>query len=169
MSTNKKTGSVAKTRHLTLAAMTAALYILLTVLSSTLNLASSAIQLRLSEALTVLPCFFSSAVPGLFAGCLLANLLTGAPIWDVLFGAIATLLGAAGAYALRRHPLLAVLPAIASNTLIIPFVLRYAYGIKNALPFLFLTVGIGEALSAGVLGILLYRVLLRIPSLRDHQ
>lgn len=169
MRTNKKTGSVAKTRHLTLAAMTAALYILLTVLSSMLNLSSTAIQLRLSEALTVLPCFFSSAVPGLFAGCLLANLLIGAPLWDVLFGAFATLLGAAGAYALRRHPYLAVLPAIAANTVIVPLVLRYAYGLKNAFPFLVLSVGIGEVLSAGVLGILLYRVLLRIPSLRDGQ
>lgn len=153
-----------KRRHLlflTRASLIAALYVLFTFLSSLLGLSSGVIQFRLAEALCVLPVFTSAAIPGLTVGCLLANLLTGCAPWDIAIGPLATLLGAFGAYLLRRRPPLAVLPNIASNTVIVPFLLRYVYAAPDSLPFLFLTVGIGEIVCGGVLGILFLPVLRR--------
>ena len=144
------------TRHLTVAAAIAALYVVLTGLSALLGLDKGAIQFRISEALTVLPCLTPAAIPGLAIGCALAGVLTAAMPLDVLFGSLATLLGALVAYALRRlSPWLAPLPNIVANTVIIPFVLSYVYLVPDGLPFLFLTVGIGEILSSGVLGLVL--------------
>lgn len=135
--------------------MTAALYVALTMLSHLFGLASGAIQFRISEALCVLPVFTAAAVPGLSVGCFLANLLTGAAIWDVIFGSLATLIGAYGAYLLRRLKYFAPLPTIISNVLIVPYVIKYAYSVDNGIPYLMLTVGIGEIVCAGALGILL--------------
>lgn len=140
---------------LTQGALIAALYTALTYLANALGLANGAVQVRFSEALTILPVFTPAAVPGLFVGCLLANLLTGAAIWDILFGSLATLLGAIGTYLLRRHEKLAAVPPILANLLIIPFVLKWAYGVSEALPYLFLTIGLGEVISCGVLGMIL--------------
>ena len=146
-----------KTRYLVRAAVIAALYVVLTYLSAALGLSGQAlIQLRLSEALCILPYFTPAAVPGLALGCLLSNLLTGAHVLDIIFGTLATLLGAVGTRALRKYRFLAPLPPIVANTLIVPFVIRYAYlSTDVALPLLFLTVGIGEILSVGVLGMVL--------------
>ncbi|MBQ8207425.1 MAG: QueT transporter family protein [Clostridia bacterium] len=141
--------------YLTQGAIIAALYVVLTLLANMLGLANYAVQVRFSEALTVLPIFTPAAIPGLFIGCLISNLLSGCVIWDVIFGSIATLLGALGTYLLRRHKLPALLPPILANTLIIPFVLVYAYGAEGALPFFMLTVGLGEIISCGILGYLL--------------
>lgn len=141
------------------AAVIAALYVVLTLLANSLGLANYAIQLRFSEALTILPFFTPAAIPGLFLGCLISNLLTGAIVWDVVFGSIATLIGALGTYLLRRCKWLAPLPPIIANTLIVPLVLRFAYGIPGSIPYFMLTVGIGEVLSCGVLGMLLLFVL----------
>ena len=85
-----------KVLFLTQAAAIAALYFVLTWLASMLGLSSGAIQVRFSEALTILPFFTPAAIPGLFIGCLLSNFLTGAVVWDVVFGSIATLIGAVG-------------------------------------------------------------------------
>lgn len=148
-----------KTSEMTRSALIAALYVVLTLLAAALGLDSGAIQLRLSEALCVLPCFLPAAVPGLTLGCLLANVLTGGLIWDVIFGSLATLLGAIGTRLLRKHRFLSLLPPILANTVIVPFVLAYTYGVPQGIPFLMLTVGLGEVLSCGVLGLLLYGVL----------
>lgn len=137
------------------AAMIAALYIVLTFIANTLGLANYAIQVRFSEALTILPYFTPAAIPGLTIGCLFSNWLTGCALTDIIFGTAATLAGALLTYALRRFKWLAPLPPIAANTLIIPWVLRYAYGISDAVPFLMLTVGCGEFISAGIMGIFL--------------
>ena len=143
--------------RMTEAALIAAMYIALTLLSNAFGLASGPIQVRLSEALTVLPFFLPAAVPGLCIGCLLSNLLTGCALWDVVFGTAATLLAAFGTRLIGRtgHKWPAVLPPILCNTLVIPFVLQYVYGTEKALPFLLLTVFAGEFLSAGVLGLVL--------------
>ena len=85
------------------AAMIAALYIVLTFIANALGLANYAIQVRFSEALTILPYFTPAAIPGLFVGCMLSNILTGCMPLDVLFGSLATLIGALGTYALRKH------------------------------------------------------------------
>lgn len=146
-------------RYLTTAAIIAALYVVFTGLSAALGLASGVIQVRLSEALTVLPYFTPAAVPGVTVGCLLANLLTGAPLPDVIFGTLASFLGVLGASFLRKKKYLIALPTILSNAIIIPLVLQYAYGIKDAFWYLMLTVGVGELISAGLLGGLLLHVL----------
>lgn len=137
------------------AAMIAALYVVLTFIANAFGLASGVIQIRLSEALTILPFFAPAAIPGLTIGCLLSNWLTGCVIWDILFGTLATFLGALGSYALRKHPWFVPLPPVLANTVIVPFVLRYAYGAEDALPYMMGTVGIGEILSCYVFGMLL--------------
>lgn len=148
-----------KIRNLTRAAAIAALYVALTYLANALGLANGAVQLRFSEALTVLPAFLPAAVPGLFVGCLLANLLTGAVFTDVICGSLATLIGAIGTrWIAKRNIYLSPIPPIFANTLIVPFVLRFAYGVPDALPYLFLTIFAGEFLSCGVLGLPLIRL-----------
>jgi len=136
----------------------AALYAVLTFLSAGLGLASGAIQVRISEALTVLPLFTVAAIPGLTLGCLVSNLLTGAMPLDVLFGTLATLIGAAGAYLVGKAAVktdstvlkvLVPFPNVVSNTLIVPFVLKLVYGLEQAVWYFMLTVGAGE-LIAGV-------------------
>ncbi len=142
-------------RYITYGAIIAALYVVLTYIMNLLGLASGAIQVRISEALTILPIFTTAAIPGLTVGCVLANLLTGAAAWDVVFGSLATLIGAVGTYLLRRHPILATLPPIIANIIIVPIVLQKVYGVPDSLPYLMLTVGIGEIISCGILGTLL--------------
>ena len=142
------------------AATIAALYVVLTLLANVLGLANFAIQIRFSEALTILPFFTPAAIPGLTVGCILSNLLTGCLPLDVLFGSLATLLGALGTYYLRRFSKwLAPLCPIAANTLIVPFVLAYVYRFEGSIPYFMITVGIGEIISCGVLGMILLNVL----------
>lgn len=165
-----------KVLFLVQAAMIAAIYVVLTYFISAFNLASGAIQVRISEALVILPYFTPAAIPGLFLGCLLSNLLTGGMIWDVIFGSLATLLGAVGTWLLCRSSAspskkgsgsasvkkwLAPLPPIISNTLIVPFVLYYAYHFPGSIPYFMLTVGLGEVISCGILGLLLLNLLNR--------
>lgn len=150
-----------KTLSLTLAAMIAALYVVLTYVANSLGLASGNIQIRLSEALTVLPIFTPAAVGGLFIGCLLSNILTGCILIDIILGSIATLLGAVGTRILRNKGLVAFLPPILSNMVIVPFVLRFGYGLTLPIPFMMLTVGIGEIIGCGVLGFFLRRALMK--------
>ncbi len=150
-----------KALFITHAAVIAAIYVVLTWLASMLGLSSNVIQVRFSEALTILPHFTPAAIPGLFVGCIIANMLTpGVVIWDVIFGSAATLIGALGTYMLRKKAKwLAPLPPILANTAIVPFVLIYAYGVPDGLPFLMLTVGIGEVISCGILGMVLMKCL----------
>lgn len=150
--------------YVTKAAFIAALYVILTELSAQFGLSgTNVIQFRLSEALTVLPFFTSAAIPGLVIGCFLSNLLTGAVIWDVVFGTVATLIGALLTYALRRYKWLAPIPPILANTVIVPFVLRYAYQFGDAWWFLALTVFVGEFVCCGVLGMVLLFAVNRHP------
>ena len=139
------------------AAVIAALYVVLTYVFSAF--ASGVIQVRVSEALTILPAFTPAAIPGLVIGCLLSNTLTGGVLLDIIFGSVATLIGALGSYALRRHTWLVPIPPIVSNMIIVPFVLRYAYGATDAFPFMIATVGAGEIISCYLLGMLLYGAL----------
>lgn len=146
-------------RFITQAAVIAALYIVLTFIANALGLANPAVQVRISEALTILPVFTPAAIPGLFAGCLLSNVLTGCALLDVLFGSLATLIGAVGTYVLKKHKYAAPLPPILANTIIIPFVLKYVYELKDAIPFFMLTVGAGEIISCGILGVILLKAI----------
>ena len=142
----------------------AALYLALTLLANALGLANYAVQVRFSESLTILPYFTPAAVPGLFVGCLLSNILTGCALPDIIFGSLATLIGAVSTYMLRnKSKWLAPLPAIVSNAIIVPFVLLYAYGIEP-LWVSFVTVTLGELISCGVLGMLLLNALKKYDS-----
>lgn len=136
-------------------AIIAALYVALTHVSNLVGLANGAIQIRLSEALTILPVFTSAAIPGLFIGCLLSNLTTGCIPWDIAGGSLATLIGAIGTYMLRKYPYAGSVPPVVANVLIVPFVLAYAYGVEGTIPYFMLTVGIGEVICCSVLGTLL--------------
>ena len=143
----------------TQAAMIAALYVVLTMLANALGLANHAIQVRFSEALTILPYFTPAAIPGLTIGCVISNLLTGCMPLDVVFGSCATLLGAVGTYLLRKYKWAAPLPPIIANTIIVPFILAYVYRAEGTIPYFMLTVGIGEVISCGILGMILLGVL----------
>ena len=159
--------------YLTQAAMIAALYVVLTMIANALGIASGNIQVRFSEALTVLPFLTPAAVPGLFIGCLIANLVTGAMLPDIIFGSLATLIGAIGTWMLGKAALgkdekqkklftwLSPLPPILANAVIIPPVLKYAYGI---LPMWFsvITVTAGEIISCGIFGLILLAALKKI-------
>ena len=150
-----------KIKYLAQAGIIVALYIVFTIIANAAGLASGVIQVRISEALTVLPFFTPAAIPGLFLGCLLSNIIGGCVIWDIIFGSIATLLGALGTYAIRKKlpDWCAAIPPILANTLIVPFILSYAYEVPDSIPFLMLTVGAGEVISCGILGILLLKLL----------
>ena len=116
------------------AAMIAAIYVVLCIAFAPISY--GAIQARVAEALTILPYFTPAAIPGLFIGCLIANLIGGSIMLDVVCGSIATLIGAVGTWMLRRKSrFLAPIPPILANTLIVPFVLRYGYGEPLPIPF----------------------------------
>ena len=156
-----------KVTMITQGAIIAALYVVLTMIANAMGLANYAIQVRFSEALCILPFFTSAAIPGLTIGCLISNILTGAMVWDVLFGSLATLIGAIGTYLLRKHKFLMTLPPVIANAVIVPMVLRYGYGmiweyqgVDWSIPYFVTTVGIGEIISVCVLGSVLLNALL---------
>lgn len=155
-----------KISYLTQGGVIAALYFVLTMLAWGFNLASGAIQVRFSEMLCVMPFFTAAGVPGVTLGCFLANLVMGSPMPDVIFGTLATFIGAIGTRLLRRHRFLCTLPPVISNAIIIPLVLKYAYvGVDGSLPFLALTVGTGEFISCVLFGSILITALLPV---RNH-
>lgn len=145
-----------RVKYITVSAMIAAFYVVLTLVSAVLGLSSGAVQVRISEALCVLTAITPAAVPGLTVGCLIANLLTGANVLDIVFGTLATLLGALGGYALRKHKYLTPIPTVVANTLIVPLVIVYGFGVTDvALPVVALGVLVGEIIAAYALGIAL--------------
>ena len=145
------------TREIAFGGMIAALYVVLTFVAQAFGLASGAIQVRFSEALCLLPCLTPAAVPGLTVGCVLANLLTGCAPWDVVFGSLATLIGAVGTRMMKNRPLLSWIPPVLSNTVIVPIVLMKVYGVDTAWPLLTFQLFAGEMISVCVLGLLLYK------------
>jgi uncharacterized membrane protein len=148
-----------KTLFITQAALIAAIYVVLVIIFKPSS--SSYIQVRIAEALTILPYFTPAGIPGVTIGCLLANLLSGSDILDVIFGTLATLIGSIGSYVLRKHKFLVPLPPILANTIVVPWILRYAYAMPLSIPFMMLTVGIGEVISCGIIGLILLFVLNR--------
>ena len=148
-----------KTNNVTKAAIIAAMYIILTYVTNIFGLANGAIQVRISEALTVLPYFTFAAVPGLFVGCLLSNIVTGCALIDVIFGSVATLIGALGTYALKKNKYAAPVPPIVSNTVIIPIVIMVTSGTALNFWYVAFTIFIGEAISCGLLGTYLIKML----------
>ena len=150
---------MSKPAFITRAAAIAAVYVVLTLIFAPISYGE--VQVRISESLTILPFFTPAAVPGLFIGCMIANITGGAVIWDIIFGSIATLLGAIGTYKLRSSRWLAPLPPIISNTVIVPFVLRFGYGVDLPIPLLMVFIAIGEIISCYVLGEILLQLLIK--------
>lgn len=145
-------------------AIIAAMYAALTILFAPISY--GAVQVRISEAFTILPLFTPAAIPGLFIGCLLANILGGAIVWDIIFGSLATLIGAALGYLLRFNRWLVPIPTIVSNSVIIPLILKYGYGMDMPLWMLVLYLAIGEVIGCYLLGELLGSAILRRKDLR---
>ena len=152
-----------KVQFMTQAAMIAAIYVVLCVVFQPISYGP--IQTRIAEALTVLPFFTPAAIPGLFVGCLIANVLGGGIILDVIAGSVATLIAAFATYALRnKSKYLASVPPVAANALIIPWVLKYGYGEPLPIPLMMGTVALGEILTATIIGTILLLVLNRYRS-----
>ncbi len=159
--------STKRIRYVTHAAIIAALYTVLTYVSFALSLSSGAVQCRLSEALCILPAFTPAAVPGLFIGCFISNLLTGSIFLDVVFGSLATLIGAIGTRILAgkgANKYFITLPPIISNAVVIPLVLKFAYGLEAHIIYFVATVLAGEIISCGILGTVCYYSLLKHKS-----
>ena len=154
---SRKNGSTAL--FVAQAGIIAALYVVLTVFAAGFDLASGAIQVRISEALTVLPVFTPAAVPGLFIGCLLANLITGSAVYDVVFGSLITLAAAVVTRLLKDRKFIYTSPPVLFNALGVPVILVLAYGVTTAYPLLVLTVGAGEAISVFGFGFALKKIL----------
>ena len=142
------------TRSLCTSAVIAALYAALTLLLAPISYGN--LQCRVSEAMTLLPMMLPSAIPGLFVGCLLANLLGGCTVWDIVFGSLATLLAAIGTYALREKRILAAACPVISNGVIVGSVLAFVYGLPLWLTML--EVAVGEV-GAVVIGFVLLAAL----------
>ena len=163
-------------------AAVAALYALFTLAIAPIS--SGLMQLRLSEGLCVLPYFAPEMAIGLFVGCAAANMLTGAMWFDVVFGSLATLIGAIGTFALRKlgkntsrtlpggMPLgawLAPLPPIAANTIIMPFVIAKISEMPESIPLFAFSVFVGEIVCCGGLGLLLLAALKKHPQLFGRE
>ncbi len=142
-----------KSKTITKTAGIAAIYACLTYITA--GISGGMVQVRIAEALCILPVFTPTAIPALTIGCVLSNLLCGGVIWDVIFGSLATLIGAWGTYALRKTKFLCLLPPIISNAVIIPCVLAFAYGAKGSVFLFMISIFTGELISCGILGYIL--------------
>ena len=147
-----------KVLFMTQAAMIAAIYVVLCLVFEPISY--GAIQTRVAEALTVLPFFTPAAIPGLFIGCLIANGLGGGILLDVVAGSLTTLAAAYLTWMFRgKSKFLASVPPVVLNAIVIPWVLKFGYGEPLPIPFLMGTVGIGEVISCGILGMIVYTIL----------
>ena len=145
---------------ITHAAAIAAIYVVLTVIFAPISFGP--MQVRIAEALMLMPLFTPAAVPGLFIGCIIANMIGGAVALDVIFGSLATLIGAWGGYLLRKNRWLVPIPPIISNAAIIPFVLKYGYGIADIPIYLMIIyIAVGEIIGCYILGEVLGSILLK--------
>lgn len=146
-----------RVQFITQGAVIAAIYVVLVLIFDTFSFGP--IQFRIAEVLTIMPYFTPAAIPGLFVGCLIANIIGGGLIWDIVFGSIATLIGAIGSYLVRKNKWLVPLPPIIANMVIVPFVLKYAYGYDGLLVYFMFTVGLSEIIVCGIIGMALLTVM----------
>ena len=135
------------TRSLCVSAVIAALYAALTLLLAPISYGN--LQCRVSEAMTLLPMLLPAAIPGLFVGCLLANILGGATVLDIVFGSLATLIAAIGTYALRKKPIVAALCPVVANGIIVGAVLSYVWALPLWLTMAEVTIGEVGAIIIG--------------------
>jgi uncharacterized membrane protein len=153
--------SLFTTRRITTAALIAAIYTVLTLILAPISY--GVVQVRLSEAMTLLPILFPEAIPGVAIGCLLANILGGSMLPDIIFGTLATLAAAILTYRLREKYWLAASMPVIFNGIIVGTVVHYCYSPEVPLYLCMLSVAVGEAISCYVAGTLLIQVLKRTP------
>ncbi|MEL7657939.1 MAG: QueT transporter family protein [Bacillota bacterium] len=145
------------TKFLIQAAVIAAVYATLTILL--MPFSYGVMQVRISEALTILPYFTPAAIPGLFIGCLVSNMVGPYGIMDMVFGSSATLLAAIGYYYLRSRPILVPLPPVIANGVIIGAMLYYVYSVPMPLIACILWVAAGELIACYAIGYPLLKIL----------
>ena len=159
--------SLKNTNALARGAIIAALYAALTLLLAPISYGE--VQIRISEALTLLPVLMPEAVPALAVGCLIANVLGGCTVFDIVFGTLATLLAAICTRCLRKRQLLASAMPVLFNGVIVGAVVHYAYAPVIALPLCMLFVAAGEAVACMLLGPVVLRAVKRIPAKMLHS
>lgn len=145
------------------AALIAAIYATLTIVLGSFGYGP--IQFRIAEALTVLPALTPAGIPGLFVGCMVANILGPYGMLDMILGGGATLLAALLSYALRKRPMLVPLPPVLVNAVVIGSMLYYAYGVPMSLIACMATVGLGQLVSCYALGYPLLKILSRYENI----
>ena len=150
-----------RNKSLARGAMIAAIYAAITLVLAPISYGE--VQIRLSEALTLLPVLLPEAVPALAVGCLLANVLGGCTILDIVLGTLATLLSAICTRRLRHHILPASAMPVLFNGVIVGAVVHLAYAPAIPLVLCMVFVAAGEAVSCMLLGPMLLRVLGRLP------
>lgn len=140
-----------KTRYLAQAGLVAAVYAVSTMLLAPISYGP--VQIRVSEALTILPAIFPGAIPGLFIGCAISNLLSGYGILDIVFGSLATLV-AAFLTSRLSNKWLVPLPPVIINAVVVGALISYV----AALPFVptMLSVGFGQLIACYAIGVPLY-------------
>lgn len=153
-------------RYLTEAGIIGGMYAALCLVFAPISY--GAVQVRVAEALTILPVFMPAAIPGLTVGCLIANLLAGGAVgaWDWLFGTLTTLAAALATRALRRVtvkglPWLSALPPVLFNAVVIGAECAFAAGNRGAFWLFALQVGAGQLIACVGGGLLLAGVLSR--------
>ena len=151
------------TKVLTQAALVAAVYTALCMLLHPISFGFGGVELRVSEALTLLPVMMPAAVPGLFIGCLMANLLGGATMLDVVFGSLTTLVAAVLTRKHRDRPVIAAAWPVILNALVIGMLLKFAYGLAMPLWLCMLSIGAGQAVACYAIGLPLMRMMRRVP------
>ncbi len=144
------------TKHLLYGAVIAAVYAVLTIVLAPISYGP--MQVRISEALTVLPALTPVGIPGLTLGCLLANLLGPYGIFDVIFGTLATLIATVCSYLLRGHDWLVPLPPVIANGVIVGGMLHFAYGVPGLWACM-AWVAVGELIACYVIGLPLLKFL----------
>jgi uncharacterized membrane protein len=137
---------LSKARFIAHCAIIAAVYAVLTVALAPVSY--GLIQVRVSEALTLLAGFTPAAIYGLFAGCLIANIFTG-NIIDIVLGSLTTLAAAIMSYKLRRRPWLVPLPPVLANALVVGCYLTLQHG--GLMWLNMLTVGLGQVVSCYII------------------
>ena len=161
------------THPLSTSGVIASLYAVRAYFASIFGIAYGPIQCRFSEALCVLPFLFPAATPGLFVGCLVANLLSPYGALDIIFGSLATLLAAVWTQH-THHKWLAPLPPVLCNAVIVGAVISFQEtgftgAFAGAFAYNAVTVGVGEAIACYVLGGVLLTVLPKVPALRRQM
>ena len=145
------------TKFLIQAAIIAAIYATLTIVL--MPFSYGVMQVRVSEALTILPFFTPAAIPGLFIGCLVSNMVGPYGMLDMVFGSAATLIAAVCSYYLRSKPLLVPLPPVIANGIIIGSMLYYAYSVPLPLIACILWVAAGQLIACYLIGYPLLKIL----------